>query len=427
MSQAAIIVKDVSKLFRLRNPKTHEDGETDSNLWALRNVSFSIERGLSVGIIGPNGSGKSTLLKILSGVTKPSAGRVEIKGRIGSILDIGAGFHQELTGRDNILLHGQTLGFSKAEIAPHVSEIIAFSELGTSIDEPVKNYSNGMFLRLAFSVIAHLDFDVYLFDEVLSVGDARFMAKSKQRIQELRDSGRTIVHVSHSLSELNEKDMYIMLENGKVMDMDYSGKLLHEYEETGFLASSSTLHVRPAFISGAENLAQNSAIQVTGFTMHQGAEVHETVLRTDLPLHLTVEYEKLDDISPADVVVILKDVQGVPVLLSSPFLSGDYSTLTQSGSYLSTCVLPEGTLSSQVYRVSILFLRNVRQFMEHARSSGDPRLESSEAYVIETLLRLDDVVCFKPTFFVNGHSYDISEFNLKGKLLFTCEWEHRKL
>lgn len=427
MSQAAIIVKDVSKLFRLRNPKTHEDGETDSNLWALRNVSFSIERGLSVGIIGPNGSGKSTLLKILSGVTKPSAGRVEIKGRIGSILDIGAGFHQELTGRDNIFLHGQTLGFSKAEIAPHVSRIIAFSELGTSINEPVKNYSNGMFLRLAFSVIAHLDFDVYLFDEVLSVGDVRFMAKSKQRIQELRGTGRTIVHVSHSLSELNDKDMYIMLENGKVMDMDHSGKLLHEYGETGFLTSSSRLHTTPVSISESPDLPRNSAIRVNGFSMHQGEQKSGSMLRTDRPLYLSVEYEKLDDTNPADVVMMLKDVQGVPVLLSSPFLSGEYSTLTQKGAYLSTCVLPEGTLSSQVYRVSILFLRNVRQFMEHARSSGDPRPENSEASVIETLLRLDDVVCFKPTFFVNGHSYDISEFNLKGKLLFTCEWEHRKL
>jgi lipopolysaccharide transport system ATP-binding protein len=427
MSRVAIAVQEVSKRFVLRNATVHADGASGHDHWALHNVSFQIDKGLSVGIIGPNGSGKSTLLKILSGVTKPSAGRVEVRGRIGSILDIGAGFHQELSGRDNIFLHGQTLGFSRSEITPHVDAIIAFSELRTAIDEPVKNYSNGMFLRLAFSIIAHLDFDVYLFDEVLSVGDAKFMAKSKQRIQELRGTGRTIVHVSHSISELNDKDIYIMLENGRLMDLDNSGKLLHDYEETGFLASSSTLHVRPASISGAENLAQNSAIQVTGFTMHQGVQVRESVLRTDLPLHLTVEYEKLDDTSAADVVIMLKDVQGVPVLLSSPFLSGDYSTLTQSGSYLSTCVLPEGTLSSQVYRVSILFLRNIRQFMEHAQSSGDPRPENSEASVIETLLRLDDVVCFKPTFFVKGHSYDISEFNLKGKLLFTCEWEHRKL
>lgn len=424
MSQAAIVVKDVSKMFQLRNPKTHEGGETGSNLWALNNVSFSIDKGLSVGIIGPNGSGKSTLLKILSGVTKPSTGRVEIRGRIGSILDIGAGFHQELTGRYNIFLHGQTLGFSKAEIAPHVSEIISFSELGTAIDEPVKNYSNGMFLRLAFSVIAHLDFDVYLFDEVLSVGDVRFMAKSKQRIREMHGIGRTIVHVSHSLSELNDKDMYIMLENGRLVEMDHSGKLLHDYEETGFLASSISLHLRPVTVKDPEQTVGNSSIRVTRVSMHQGEESSDAMLRTDLPLHITVEYEKLDDTDPADVVLMLKDVQGTPILLSSPFLNGEYSTLTQSGSYISRCVLPKGLLSSQVYRVSLLFLRNVRSFTEKAGTGIAP---SSEHVSIDTLLRLDDVVCFKPTFFVNGNSYDLSEFNLTGKLLLTCEWEHRKL
>jgi lipopolysaccharide transport system ATP-binding protein len=427
MSRVAIAVQEVSKRFVLRNATVNADGASGHDHWALHNVSFQIDKGLSVGIIGPNGSGKSTLLKILSGVTKPSAGRVEVRGRIGSILDIGAGFHQELSGRDNIFLHGQTLGFSRSEITPHVDAIIAFSELRTAMDEPVKNYSNGMFLRLAFSIIAHLDFDVYLFDEVLSVGDARFMAKSKQRIQELGALGRTIVHVSHSLSELNDKDMYIMLENGKVVDVDRSGKLLHQYEETGFLASSSTLRTAPVSISDPQSLAQNHAIRVNRFSMHQGAEVDASVLRTNLPLHLTVEYEKLDDTSPADVVIMLKDIQGTPVLLTSPFLKGDYSAFSPKGAYLSTCILPAGALSAQVYRVSLLFLRNVQQFMDHARSQGASEPKRDDGTVIETLLRLDDVVCFRPTFFVKDQSYDLSEFNLKGKLLLTCEWEHRKL
>jgi lipopolysaccharide transport system ATP-binding protein len=424
MNRTAIVVSGLSKVFRLNKPRTQEDGGSDTNHWALRDVSFSIKKGLSVGIIGPNGSGKSTLLKVLSGVTKPSSGRVEVRGRIGSILDIGAGLHPELSGKDNILLHGQTLGFSVKEITPHVNDIIAFSELGDAIHEPVKNYSNGMFLRLAFSIIGHLPFDVYLFDEVLSVGDAKFMAKSKERIKELGAMGRTIVHVSHSLSELNDKDMYIMLEKGRLVDMDHSGKLLHDYEETGFLASSSSLHLRPVTVKDPEQLASNSSIRVTQFSMHQGEGQSDAMLQTDLPLHITVEYEKLDDTAPTDVVLMLKDVQGTPILLSSPFLNGEYSTLTQSGSHISRCVLPKGLLSSQVYRVSLLFLRNVRSFMEKA---GATEIPATEHVSINTLLRLDDVVCFKPTFCVDGKSYDLSEFNLKGKLLLTCEWEHRKL
>src|SRR5690606_19206903 len=131
-------------------------------------------KGENVGIIGPNGSGKSTLLKILAGVTKPTSGTVDINGRIASILDIGAGFHPELSGKENVFLNGQILGFAKSEIAPKYKEIVEFSGIGKYIDEPVKNYSNGMYLRLAFSIMVHLDFDIYLFDEVMSVGDAEF-------------------------------------------------------------------------------------------------------------------------------------------------------------------------------------------------------------------------------------------------------------
>ncbi len=419
MSQAVIIVKDVSKLFRLRNPKTHEDGETDSNLWALRNVSFSVERGMSVGIIGPNGSGKSTLLKILSGVTKPSAGRVEIKGRIGSILDIGAGFHQELSGRDNIFLHGQTLGFSKAEIAPHVSEIIAFSELGTSIDEPVKNYSNGMFLRLAFSVIAHLPFDVYLFDEVLSVGDARFMAKSKERIKELGAMGRTIVHVSHSLSELNEKDMYIMLEKGRLADVDRSSKLLMDYQESGFLRGGNHIIKSPISLD-SETLVSSPRLCIHSFSLYHRTAPEELNLRTDLPLTIDLTYSQKDLSDPVEVILLFSDVAANPVFQTGAFLNGRFNP-GGAESVRCSCTVPSGTFHGQVYRLSLLFLSNVHTVLSEAqRNFGKD--SAGESTTVDTVLRYDDIVVFRPEFRIAGAKVSLDRFNVAGSLFVNCHW-----
>src|SRR5690606_26872536 len=174
VNENAIIVENLSKVYQLQKPRVLEDGTLTHELKALDSVSFEIKRGESVGIIGPNGSGKSTLLKILAGVTKPTSGSVKIRGKVASILDIGAGFHPELSGRENVFLNGQIHGFSKKEIEAKFDEIVQFSGIEKFIGEPVKNYSNGMYLRLAFSIMANLDFDVYLFDEVFSVGDAEF-------------------------------------------------------------------------------------------------------------------------------------------------------------------------------------------------------------------------------------------------------------
>lgn len=195
----AIRVENLSKKFTLQHAVKDEHGNNTHELWALKDVSFEIKKGESVGIIGPNGSGKSTLLKILAGVTKPTTGKVEIYGRVASILDIGAGFHPELSGRENVFLNGQLLGFSKKEIQSKFDEIVDFSGIEKFIDEPVKNYSNGMYLRLAFSIMAHLDFDVYLFDEVFSVGDEEFQNKCIERIQAIAMQCKTAVFVYHNL------------------------------------------------------------------------------------------------------------------------------------------------------------------------------------------------------------------------------------
>src|SRR5256884_4446960 len=171
-----------------------------ATLWALRDVSFEVSAGEIVGIIGANGAGKSTLLKILSRITAPTEGQAEIHGRVGSLLEVGTGFHPELTGRENVYLNGAILGMRKAEIEAKFDEIVAFAEVERFVDAPVKHYSSGMYVRLAFAVAAHLDPEILLVDEVLAVGDARFQQKCMGRIGEIGRSGRTVLFVSHNMN-----------------------------------------------------------------------------------------------------------------------------------------------------------------------------------------------------------------------------------
>src|SRR5437899_10857018 len=171
-----------------------------SSIWALKDVSFDVKRGEVVGIIGRNGAGKSTLLKILSRITEPTEGRVRIRGRVGSLLEVGTGFHNELTGRENIYLNGAILGMKKAEIDRKFNEIVAFAEIEKFIDTPVKHYSSGMYVRLAFAVAAHLEPEILLVDEVLSVGDLEFQKKCLGKMSEVSEGSRTIVFISHQMS-----------------------------------------------------------------------------------------------------------------------------------------------------------------------------------------------------------------------------------
>jgi ABC-type polysaccharide/polyol phosphate transport system ATPase subunit len=175
-------------------------GDEIEEFWALKDVNFEIKRGEVVGIIGRNGAGKSTLLKILSRITEPSAGRVEIKGRVASLLEVGTGFHPELTGRENIYLNGAILGMTRAEIRRKFDEIVAFAEIEKFLDTPVKRYSSGMYVRLAFAVAAHLEPEILIIDEVLAVGDAEFQKKCLGKMQDVAGLGRTVLFVSHNLS-----------------------------------------------------------------------------------------------------------------------------------------------------------------------------------------------------------------------------------
>ncbi len=246
MSEVAIKVEGLGKKFSIAHQKSGDLrsslSEKFSNLfgarassheefWALKDISFEIKRGEAVGIIGRNGAGKSTLLKILSRITDPSTGRFEINGRVSSLLEVGTGFHAELTGRENIYLNGTILGMKRKEIKAKFDEIVAFSGVEKFLDTPVKHYSSGMKVRLAFSVAAHLEPEILIIDEVLAVGDAEFQKKCLGKMDEVSKSeGRTILFVSHNLAAVSQLcEKAILLRDGSLIKMDSADSIIHSY------------------------------------------------------------------------------------------------------------------------------------------------------------------------------------------------------
>jgi homopolymeric O-antigen transport system ATP-binding protein len=205
-------------------------GNNSDIIWALKNVSFEVKKGEVLGVIGRNGAGKSTLLKILSKVTDPSSGRVEIHGRVSSLLEVGTGFHQELTGRENVYLNGTILGMRKKEIDRKFDDIVAFSEIGKFLDTPVKRYSSGMRVRLAFSVAAHLEPEILIIDEVLAVGDSAFQKKCINKMEGVAKEGRTVLFVSHNMGMVSELCSKCMrLSNGEIVASGETKKIVSEY------------------------------------------------------------------------------------------------------------------------------------------------------------------------------------------------------
>jgi homopolymeric O-antigen transport system ATP-binding protein len=217
-----------------------------NTFWALKDLSFEIKRGEVVGIIGRNGAGKSTLLKILSRITTPTTGEVEIRGQVGSLLEVGTGFHPELTGRENIFLNGAILGMKRVEIARKFDEIVAFAEIEKFIDTPVKRYSSGMYVRLAFAVAAHLEPDILLVDEVLAVGDAAFQKKCLGKMGSAAKEGRTVLFVSHNMAAVQSLcDVGIVLVNGKVETMKPIGEAIHFYQNSlGHINNDTLKNIR---------------------------------------------------------------------------------------------------------------------------------------------------------------------------------------
>ncbi|AKF24139.1 hypothetical protein YH65_01000 [Sulfurovum lithotrophicum] len=237
-----VLLNSGKKIITSLNPFAEKkaDDESTEEFWALKDVNFEINKGDKVGIIGRNGAGKSTLLKVLSRITEPTTGKIHINGRIASLLEVGTGFHPELTGRENIFLNGAILGMSRAEIKAKFDEIVAFAEVEKFLDTPVKRYSSGMYVRLAFSVAAHLEPEILVVDEVLAVGDAAFQKKSLGQMQKVSQDGRTILFVSHNLSQIQKLcNKVIYMDAGKIISVGDTEKVIGRYNQTYTLESAS--------------------------------------------------------------------------------------------------------------------------------------------------------------------------------------------
>ena len=271
---------------RLRNVARNGYGKSNGNhhgyIWALDDVSFEIAPGEVVGIIGRNGAGKSTLLKILSRITKPTRGRAEVHGRVGSLLEVGTGFHPELTGRENIFLNGAILGMRKVEIERKFDEIVDFAEVEKFLDTPVKHYSSGMYMRLAFGVAAHMETEVLLVDEVLAIGDAQFQKKCFARMSEIGRHGRTILFVSHNMSAVRSIcKQALIIEKGRVVAQ---GDIDHTVDQ--YLSQLNT--------SSGEVVETNTFV-VTGVQVNSSAgPVIKTFDRVEMKVQFTPKADILD-------------------------------------------------------------------------------------------------------------------------------------
>ena len=274
---------------KLRSPLSQRRNKPrDQKIWALRDVSFEVNPGEVVGIIGRNGAGKSTLLKILSRITEPTTGRVELCGRVGSLLEVGTGFHPELTGRENIFLNGAILGMARAEIERKFDEIVAFAEIEKFLDTPVKRYSSGMYVRLAFAVAAYLEPEILLVDEVLAVGDASFQRKCLDRMKDVGQHGRTVLFVSHNMPAVTRLcERTILLDEGTILQDDQSHKVVGSYLRSGLGTTAVREWPDPEQAPGNE-VARLLAVRVR-------TEDNQTNEAVDIrkPVGIEMEYEVL--------------------------------------------------------------------------------------------------------------------------------------
>jgi lipopolysaccharide transport system ATP-binding protein len=316
-------------------------------LWALREVEFEVAPGEVVGVIGRNGAGKSTLLKILSRITEPSEGRVEMRGRVGSLLEVGTGFHPELTGRENVFLNGSILGMSRAEIAARFDEMIAFAELERFVEVPVKRYSSGMYMRLAFAVAAHLESEILLVDEVLAVGDAEFQKRCLSKLEDVSHTGRAVLLVSHNLNAVRRLcGRALLLEGSRLAFDGPAGDAIDRY--LGAEATGGRRWI-PTEAPGDER-ARLLAVHTTDA---QGAPRSEFDLKE--PIRVELEHEALEALAhPLSCQIRVLDASGLLVFVSEEIPEGDADLERVVGSpYVSSCEIPPNLLNEGLYSLSV--------------------------------------------------------------------------
>jgi lipopolysaccharide transport system ATP-binding protein len=324
-----------------------EPSESD-RIWALQDVCFEIPRGEVVGIIGRNGAGKSTLLKILSRVTEPTRGRVEIRGRVGSLLEVGTGFHPELTGRENVFLNGAILGMKKREIISKFDEIVDFADLSKFIDTPVKHYSSGMYMRLAFAVAAHLEPEILIVDEVLAVGDSAFQQKCLARMHEVGREGRTILFVSHNMQAVQQLcSRAIHLEGGTKVDDDQSSAVIQRYLQGNLTGTQlSDLH---ALI---QMFPPDPAFQLLSVDVVQD-QLSGTDVLSGKPIEIHIDYRIHKRVVGFHIFVSLLDGDGT--LLFETIHNGDSDDIptTMPGTYQSRATIPADFLAGRTYELVV--------------------------------------------------------------------------
>jgi lipopolysaccharide transport system ATP-binding protein len=321
------------------------NGKQDDIIWALKDVSFQVKKGELIGVIGANGAGKSTLLKILAQITHPTSGKVELHGRVASLLEVGTGFHPELTGRENIYLNGTILGMTKKEIDFKLDEIIEFSGVAKFIDTAVKKYSSGMRVRLAFSVAAHLDPEILLIDEVLAVGDADFQKKCLGKMEDVAKQGRTVLFVSHNMGVLTNLCVNaILFENGLIKTLGPIQKVVDGYL-SNFINNSSTAE----YILNSEKQVQINKIEIldnhheTTSTLNRmnsfSISIYYDVRKIDIKCFLSIMIDKLDN----SAICHSRDTDSV----TEDFI--EYKV----GSYKSNVTFPGGFLNAGHYKLRV--------------------------------------------------------------------------
>ncbi|MDD4869244.1 MAG: ABC transporter ATP-binding protein [Kiritimatiellae bacterium] len=328
---------------------TNNDRTCNSDLWALRDISFEVKRGEVLGIIGRNGAGKSTLLKILSRITEPTSGRAVMRGRVGSLLEVGTGFHPELTGRENIFLNGAILGMRKKEIESKFDEIVAFAEVEKFIDTPVKRYSSGMYVRLAFAVAAHLDPEILIVDEVLAVGDAAFQKKCLGKMRDVSSKdGRTVLFVSHNMSVISKLcGLSLWIDNGSMLRHGNTREIVSEYllrdvSETGSMV----------WEDGTANPGVTE-IKINSLRVFQKSDHNCSALDAKDPFYVEIGYRIFEPLPYARIGFLISNVDGLVVFATYDSDEEQFAGRRTPGEYIITCEVPSNLLSPNQYIISL--------------------------------------------------------------------------
>jgi lipopolysaccharide transport system ATP-binding protein len=349
------IVTALSVPLRRRSDASTTSGTSGAErFWALRDVSFDVPAGEVVGIIGRNGAGKSTLLKVLARITDPSEGSAEILGRVGSLLEVGTGFHPELTGRENIFMNGAILGMKRAEIIRRFDEIVAFAETEKFLDTAVKHYSSGMYLRLAFAVAAHLEPEILIVDEVLAVGDAAFQRKCLGKMGQVANEGRTVLLVSHNMQAITTLcRSAVLLDSGHVIRFGHAGDVVSSYLQP----DATQLKEQLKAYEDPSRAPGNDKIRVRAVRIVPEGTTADTEIGIETPLRVEIEYWNLQPDATVLLVLDVYTMDGTPVFES---LSVDdptwYPRPLPAGLFRSICLIPANLFNQGSYRVRIVFI-----------------------------------------------------------------------